>query len=58
MLGEPDPIVALGAIVARELYGTRMPVVRLETEAYDRLIDGVGLQLSATADRVLLEPTG
>jgi predicted aconitase with swiveling domain len=30
VLGEPDPILALGAIVARELYGTRMPVVVLE----------------------------
>lgn len=27
VLGELDPIVALGAIVARELYGTRVPVV-------------------------------
>jgi len=27
VLHEPDPIVALGAIVARELYGTSMPVV-------------------------------
>jgi predicted aconitase with swiveling domain len=27
VLREPDPIVALGAIVARELYGTRVPVV-------------------------------
>lgn len=27
VLGEPDPILALGAIVARELYGTIVPVV-------------------------------
>jgi hypothetical protein len=27
VLLEPDPIVALGAIVARELYGTTLPVV-------------------------------
>src|SRR3972149_7902586 len=27
VLLEPDPIVALGAIVARELYGTSVPVV-------------------------------
>lgn len=27
VLFEPDPIVALGAIVARELYGTAVPVV-------------------------------
>jgi uncharacterized protein len=27
VLGEPDPILALGAIVARELFGTSIPVV-------------------------------
>jgi predicted aconitase with swiveling domain len=27
VLGEADPIVALGAIVARELFGTTIPVV-------------------------------
>jgi predicted aconitase with swiveling domain len=27
VLAEPDPIVALGAIVARELYGVSVPVV-------------------------------
>jgi predicted aconitase with swiveling domain len=27
VLGEPDPIVALGAIVAEELYGTAPPIV-------------------------------
>ena len=33
VLGEPDPILALGAIVARELYGTVMPIVALEPAA-------------------------
>ena len=27
VLGKPDPILALGAIVARELFGTSIPVV-------------------------------
>jgi uncharacterized protein len=27
VLAEPDPILALGAVVARELYGTTIPVV-------------------------------
>jgi predicted aconitase with swiveling domain len=27
VLGEPDPIVALGAIVAEELYGSAPPIV-------------------------------
>lgn len=30
VLGEPDPIVALGSLVARELYATRVPVVVLD----------------------------
>jgi predicted aconitase with swiveling domain len=32
VLRDPDPIVALGAIVARELYGTQVPVVVAEAE--------------------------
>jgi len=31
VLGEPDPIVALGAIVAEELYGIGLPVVVVPT---------------------------
>ncbi len=34
VLAEPDPILALGALVAAELYGTAMPVVVLAAEAY------------------------
>jgi predicted aconitase with swiveling domain len=30
VLSEPDPIIALGAIVARELYGVSIPIVVLE----------------------------
>jgi predicted aconitase with swiveling domain len=33
VLGEADPILALGAIVARELYGTVVPVVVARIEA-------------------------
>lgn len=31
VLGEPDAIIALGALAAAELYGTRMPLVVLPT---------------------------
>jgi len=34
VLAEPDPILALGALVASELYGTEIPVVVLGTAAY------------------------
>lgn len=37
---EPDPILALGAAVAREMYDTAPPVVTLEQEAYELLQDG------------------
>ncbi len=34
VLAEADPIVALGALVARELYGARVPVIVLDADAY------------------------
>ncbi|HET7236680.1 MAG TPA: DUF126 domain-containing protein [Actinomycetota bacterium] len=44
VLLEPDPIVALGAIVARELYGTQVPVVVAEAEVpIGRLVVEAGL---------------
>ena len=35
ILLEPDPILALGAIVAAELYGRTVPVVVVDRAAYD-----------------------
>jgi hypothetical protein len=49
VLAEPDPIVALGAIVARELYGTAMPVVVGEA-------DRGRVRLRATTDGVRIDP--
>jgi predicted aconitase with swiveling domain len=37
---EPDEIVALGAIIADELYGTRLPVVVVERDVFDSLRTG------------------
>jgi predicted aconitase with swiveling domain len=37
---EPDEIVALGAIIADELYGTRLPVVVVDREVFDSLGTG------------------
>ena len=34
VLAEPDPILALGALVASELYGTEIPVVVVAADAY------------------------
>ena len=44
-----DPILALGAIVAEELYGVTVPVVVLAPEDLDSIRDG---------DRLLIAPDG
>lgn len=55
VLGEPDPIVALGSIVARELYETRVPVVVADLAA---LSPASGrLEVRADADGAVLRPT-
>ena len=42
VMREPDPIIALGAIVVRELFGTHFPVVVADEATYDSLRnDGV-----------------
>ena len=48
VLREPDGIVALGAIVARELYGSTIPVIALNDEAYQAIADGVAVEVQAT----------
>lgn len=40
LLGAPDHIIGLGALVARELYGIELPVVVLERGAYRALVSG------------------
>jgi predicted aconitase with swiveling domain len=52
VLREPDPIVALGAIVARELYGIALPVV-VATEAVPR---GSRVRIAAATGEVSIEP--
>jgi uncharacterized protein len=39
VMREPDPIIALGAIVLRELFGTRFPVVVVDEATYGSLRD-------------------
>lgn len=56
VLREPDGIVALGAIVARELYGTRIPVVVLTADGYDTIADGVALEVEAGDDMATVGP--
>lgn len=63
ILGEADPILALGAIVARELYGVTVPVVVLPPQAFDGITEGDALSVGTdggielTAQRGHRSPT-
>jgi len=50
VLREPDGIVALGAIVARELYGTLTPVIVVDGLAFDALESGAVLEVHGLDD--------
>jgi predicted aconitase with swiveling domain len=50
VLREPDGIVALGAIVARELYGTLTPVIVVDGDAFDALESGVVVEVHGLDD--------
>jgi predicted aconitase with swiveling domain len=52
-----DGIVALGAIVARELYGTLVPVVVLGFEAYASVGDGDAVVVEARDDGATVRPS-
>jgi predicted aconitase with swiveling domain len=47
IMQEPDGIVALGSIVARELYGTLTPVITLDATVYGALRTGATLDVDA-----------
>lgn len=51
VLREPDPILALGAIVAREIYGTQIPVI----VASDPIATGREVRITATAEGATIE---
>jgi predicted aconitase with swiveling domain len=51
VLREPDGIVALGSIVARELYDIHTPVVALDGDAYDALRTGATIEVHSLDDR-------
>ena len=50
VLRESDGIVALGAIVARELYGALVPVVVLDADGYGAIADGHAIVVEAHED--------
>lgn len=45
VLGEPDEIVAIGVLVAAELYGAAIPVVMASPDAYARIREGDDISL-------------
>ena len=53
LLREADPIVVLGAVVARELYGVELPVVALD-EDYRSLNPGDVLSVDARGNPATL----
>lgn len=54
LLAEPDAILALGAAVARELYGLAPPVTVLEPRVYNQIRDGQQIALT-TSGNIALE---
>jgi predicted aconitase with swiveling domain len=47
VLGEPDLILSIGAAVAEELYGVRVPVVVLPPPVFQAIVDGQTVDLDA-----------
>jgi predicted aconitase with swiveling domain len=52
VLTEPDPLIALGAIVARELYGASIPITEFDTSD---LLTGREISVSAGEDGTQLQ---
>ena len=48
VLAEPDPILALGATVARELYGTSMPIVVVGAATFEGIVEGDRVRVEAS----------
>jgi len=51
VLGEADPIIVLGAIVAAELYGKQIPIVMLTIPEIDSLADGLAVEVASTVGK-------
>jgi predicted aconitase with swiveling domain len=50
VLGEPDGIVTLGAMVAAELYGRTIPVIVVAPETYGTIEDGRWVEVTASGE--------
>jgi hypothetical protein len=56
VLRDADPILAVGAIVAAELYGRAIPVVVLDGDSYDAVTQAARLEVDATAAGATVRP--
>jgi predicted aconitase with swiveling domain len=48
VLTQYDPILAMGALVAEDLYGAAIPIVVIEASSWPLLTDGVTMRIDAT----------
>jgi predicted aconitase with swiveling domain len=58
VLGEPDLILSIGAAVAEELYGVRVPVIVLPAAELAAIADGQPYPLAGAGSPVAKRPTG
>ncbi len=58
LLREPDLILAIGAVVAEELYGVRVPVLVLAPPELDAIVDGQPVDLDRIVRQVPEGPSG
>jgi uncharacterized protein len=58
VLLDADPILALGSIVAAELYGTRVPVVVADAASYGDLATGLVAKVDASPDGATITVAG
>jgi predicted aconitase with swiveling domain len=56
VMREPDPIIALGAIAVRELFGTRFPVVVVDEATYRSLRTDAIVSVHANDAGAIVEP--
>jgi hypothetical protein len=58
LLGEPDLILAIGAAVAEELYGERVPVVVLPPSQLIAIVDGAPVDPGSIGEPISNGPSG
>jgi predicted aconitase with swiveling domain len=55
VLAETDPVVALGAVVAAELYTIEMPVIAVAPDSTIGIADDMAVMVDATSGEAVLE---